>query len=103
MANARVSTATAVNPGDLAQHAQGVTNVLHRVLDEVDAPRVAAFLLALREAVHGAQGRMARVFGRHALREELLDLSFEVILQFFVEVLLHAVAAEERTETQGNG
>ena len=76
----------------LAKRAQGVSCVLERALDQADAARVPALLTALIEAAELTERREARVLGRHAGGEVDLDLTVEVIADFFVHFLFDAPA-----------
>jgi hypothetical protein len=79
----------------LAQQAQAEAHILKRILHGIYPPHVAAFFFALREAIHRAQGSMARLLGCQTLRHRFLNLSLQVILQLFIQILLHPLAAEK--------
>jgi hypothetical protein len=46
-------------------------------------------LLQVRDA---AKRGVARIFGRHTRSDSLFNLSLQVIAQFFIEILLDAIA-----------
>ena len=76
---------------------QAVTNIPNRIIDAVYSPLVTALLFALRERVHRAHGRIARLPGCQTLRDVFLNLSFQVILQLFIQILLHPLTPEKRS------
>jgi hypothetical protein len=72
-----------------------VAEILHQVFDPVDAARVPALLLVLGDCPHGPQRSEARLLWRQAIGQALLNLAFEMILQFLIEILLDLPGAEQ--------
>ncbi len=83
-------------PGTPEQLPAGEPCVLHEVVDQVHAPRVAALFFALLDA----RDRPARLFGIHPPGDVFLHLAGQVIPQFLVELVLEARAGEERSKPE---
>ena len=103
MPSASESTATAVNPGTPQEDAGAVAEILSEILDDADVPGVAAFLLALLDSVHRTERRQPRVSRGETFRDVLVGQPLDVKLELFVELVLDAIAAEERSQPQGHG
>ncbi len=85
-----------------AELPQREPQILHAVLDEVQAAHVAALLHVPRDGAHAAPGAGPRVFGSETRRSPLFGLSLQVKRQLVVELLLDLRAAEQRSETKAN-
>ncbi len=88
MPSASVNTATAVNPGALAQHAHRVPRIPPRVVQPPEGSGVPLDLLGLLDAAERAARGEPRVLGRHSpalklvleQRQVGMDLSGEIRL-----------------------
>src|ERR671923_98870 len=88
--------------GGFAQHAEAVTQILHHILNPVDAAGVAAFFLGLLETAEVEAGAAMRIFLCQPLREIFLGFSLEVVAQLVVQFLVGLRAAKQRPQPQGN-
>ena len=85
------------------QRSCGVAQILHRVLQPVDAAHVPTLLFALLEATKIPARGAGRFFPAHPASKVFFDLSLKEVLQLFAEFPLNAVALEERAQPQENG
>ena len=81
--------------GVAPEAANGKADVLHEVLDEGDASRVARFILPPFDAAEGPERCGSRARWRHAVGDVGGRLSLDVIEDLVVEILLHARSMEE--------
>src|SRR5271156_4093427 len=73
------------------------------MLQRQPAPSFVRLLANRDKASKGPQRGKARLLFAHPARLILPGLSFDVIPQLFIEILILAVAHEQRTQTQRNG
>ena len=81
-----------------AEYANGIPQILNRVIDQAQAARVATVLLdALGAAEHQPRPSAGLAFAQAGGRE-LLDLPLQVEPKFVVELVLDSIAAEKRAQ-----
>src|SRR5262249_16478341 len=71
---------------------KAVTKIQNQILNPPGSSNVAAFIPARTDGTHGAQRGISRPFCTKTCLEPFIDFLFEVILHFFVEILLDALA-----------
>jgi hypothetical protein len=81
-----------------AKHAQAVAHVLQKVIEQVEAARVAAFFFEPDNAAQLAQSLGPGLFRGKSGGGVLFDEAFQMELKFFIEIALHAAARKQRTE-----
>ena len=89
--------------GTAQQDAGAVPEILSEVLDDADAPGIAALLFALLDAVHRPERREPRVGGGEAFRDELIGQPLDVKPELVVELPLDGVSAEQGADAEGYG
>ena len=80
------------------QEAPSIPQIANRVLDAADPTLIAAAVLVQLDAAHGAAGRATRLRRGHAAFEVEISLSFEVVLQFVIELALDRVPLQQRSQ-----
>src|SRR5437016_4455205 len=99
------STTTTSRPGTRSSSSRkprpscGV-HVVTEVRQPANASGIAYFLFPLLQPLHGAHGRVARVFLGKPLLEAFRDLVFQVELELLVKLLLHPAAAQHGPQPQ---
>jgi hypothetical protein len=87
-------------PWTPAQGPHRVGQVLLKALDGGATAGIATFVLTRFDGAHVPKRPCARVRGRHTRRDVVVDRSLRVVLKLLGELLLEAIAAEQRTKTQ---
>ena len=86
-----------------AQAARREAKVAPHLVDDADATRIAALLLALLDAVERSLRRVLRLLRRPAAGPLLSDLARQVEADLIVEVLFDPASTEDRSEPERNG
>jgi hypothetical protein len=89
--------------GRPAHRSQRVARIRPQIVEPPQAARIAHLFLNQRDVAELAPRRRLRVGGRHAARAQQLDLPLEVIAQLVIHLLLHACAAQERSDAETEG
>lgn len=84
-----------------AEHAQGVSQILERRLDERQAAAIPIDLFDLIDAAEGAQRRVPGVVSGHPSAPVLVDLHLEVAADLVVEIPLEPAAREQGAQAMG--
>src|SRR5690606_3742618 len=82
-------------PDVAPERAKRLARVAHEVIEQRDAPCVAALVLAPLDAAERAQRGATRLVRRHAGSDVLLRLPLDVVAQLFVELLLDLAAPQD--------
>src|SRR5262245_37038304 len=83
-----------------SEHPQRMAEIANGHVDQREAARVAALLLAYLDAADRPQRRRARRVRRHAARDECVDLPFDVVLEFVIQLTFDRISSEERSQLQ---
>src|SRR5215831_6032887 len=70
------------------------------MVQPVQSAHIATLLLPLRDRPDGIDRAAASTFGAHSRGQVLFYFALQMILEFFVELLLHPLAGEERPEPE---
>ena len=79
---------------------QAEPQILHAVLDEGHSTRVATGLHVLGDGAQAAPGQKASLFRSQAGGNAFLDLPFQVVPQFLLELTLDSLSAEQRPKAK---
>src|SRR5262245_42180528 len=79
-----------------SEHSQRIAQIANGHVDQREAARVAALLLARLDAADRPQRRVRR----HATRDERVDLPFDVVLDFVIQLTFDRIPSEERSQLQ---
>src|SRR5580693_8914563 len=80
--------------GAAAEHARAVANDLPELLQPHETPHLARFFFHPRHITEFADSCIAGFFRRHAALDVVLRFSLDVLANFIVELLQHALSAE---------
>ena len=89
--------------GAAQEDAGAIPEILSEILDDADAPGVAALLFALLDAVHRPERREPRLGGGEAFRDVLVGQPLDVKPELVVELPLDGVAPEQGADAERYG
>jgi hypothetical protein len=84
------------------QSPEAVTQVLNKSFDRIDASHIPALLFDLLDAAQLTQRSVSSLLRRHSARDLLFDLAFKMEAQLVAQIVLDAIALEQRSKPQPN-